>query len=351
MGVIDPERSFSTDSLEKLLIGKDSRSLEPKSRETLVRLWHISSTTFPRSGWKSAVRRLGFMLLALPHLKRLGRWLRCTGNPILAAEMQSSPWVYRAIHRPYVNKNWSLVQRLEAIEQHYLALLDGGSLLNIAGTQYFDLLQLGPEYLDLRIVVDRPKWMRAEGEISISLFHQAHRIYSAMFLITGNSACRRLVIGAFQGWSGAEAKDVYVRLTHALHGLRPRDFLVNVLQIVATSLGCAELWGIADDCHRGTHAFVRSDKHVSYDEVWREHGGKPNGQGFFVMPTALRMKDIAEVPSKKRAQYRRRYKLLDEVRSRIQRSFADGDRYVQEHERGAGSPLPEVPAPCSEMAG
>lgn len=345
MGIIDPKRSFSGDPLGALMAGEDAWHVELGPRAVLARLWGISSAIFPRTDWKSPLRRLGFMLLVLPHLKRIGRWLRCRGNPALSAEMQSSPLVYRAIHRPYVNKNWNLAQRLQAIDQHYLTLLDRAALLDIADTQYFDLLRLGPEYLDLRIVIDRPRWLRGEGELSVSLFHQEHRIYSAMFLIVGEPDYRRLVIGAFQGWGNAGAREIYVRLTRALHGMRPRDLLVNILKMVAANVGCIEIWGIADAYHRGAHALVRCGKNVSYDEVWAEHGGKQNSQGFFVMTAELRLKECAEVPSKKRAQYRRRRELIEDMQSRIRHSFATGERHVLEHRLAAGSDRSGFPPP------
>lgn len=333
MGMLDPDRSISGDSFRQFLAGDSPGSDRLHRHDTLARLWTISASIFHRPGWRSAVRRIGFMALLLPQLGRVGRWLRCAGNPLLSAEMHSSPFVLRAMHRPYVNKDWNLAQRLEAIEQHYLALLDRAALLNLAGTQYFDLLRLGPEYQDLRVVVDRPGWMRGEGEVSVSLFHRNNRVYAAMFLIAGEPPNRRLVIGAFQGWSNAAAKEIYVQLTHALHGLRPRDFLLDLLKMVAESIGCIQIWGVADANHRATHALVRTEKHVSYDEVWREHGGQLNGQGFYVMPAELRLREIGQVPSKKRAQYRRRYELLEELRQQIRRVFAQGERSIKEHGR------------------
>lgn len=319
----------------------------PVPQGTLGRLREIGTTLFPDRGWKSALRRLSFMLLALPRLGRIGRWLRCSDNPLLCEEMRSSPLVFHAIHRPYVNRKWRLGERLEAIEQHYHALLGRGAFLNIAASQYFDLLQFGPGYLNLRVVVDRPKWMRGEGEVAISLFHRDHRVYSAMFLIAGEPP-DRLVVGAFQGWNHPEARDTYVALTHALHGMRPRDFLLNILKLVAAALGCREIWGVADACHRSEHALVRAGaKKFGYDEVWKEHGGELNRQGFFVIPAELKLRAPGEIPARKRAQYRRRYALLAEISQSIEEAFAKGDRRLREHAPrwlGKLTPIQETPA-------
>lgn len=315
------------------------------TRLALKRLWSISFAVFPGRELKAFFGRLSFMAYSLPHLNHIGRWINGVDNVLLLEEVRRSPVTYAAIYRPYVNKRWGIRHRLKAIEQHYLALRDRAALFNIDATQYFDLLQLDSQYLDLRIVVDRPKWMRAEGEVAISLFYQNDRIYTAKFLIIGGPHQCSLVIGAFQGWSGADAKEIYVNITRALHGARPRDFLVNILKIVAANIGCVDIWGVSDACHRSEHWLVRAEKHASYDEVWIENGGQLNSQGFFVMPTDLRQRDLADIPSRKRAQYRRRYELLDELRDRIAENMAVGSWTVLVHgselraEAGALHPL------------
>ncbi len=245
--------------------------------------------------------------------------------------MRDSSGVFVAILRPYVNKKWTVEKRMDALEQHYRALEVKGRLLAFNEKQYFDLVKLGPEYSDLRVVVDKPRWMRSEGEIAVSLFCRNHRIYTAMLLVTGNTMDKRLVVGAIQGWGMPHAKDVYVELTHTLHGLRPRDLLINVLKIVADNLGCSEIHGISDACHKSSHMLSRATKTTGYDDIWLEYGGSLNTDGFFVISTKLKKREPADIPSRKRAQYRRRYELIDEIQRRINHSFAANERVLVNH--------------------
>jgi uncharacterized protein VirK/YbjX len=257
--------------------------------------------------------------------------LRNTNNSCLRDEVRGSSIVFVAMLRPYVNKNWTLEKRMDALEQHYRVLEAKGRLLSFNEKQYFDLIKLGPEYADLRVMVDKPRWMRSEGEIAVSLFCRDHRIYTAMLLVTGTPGNNRLVIGAIQGWGMPHAREVYVELTHALHGLRPRDLLINVLKMLAANLGCSEIHGISDSCHKSNHRLSSATKSIGYDEIWQEYGGRLNSEGFFVISTELKKREPAEIPSRKRAQYRRRYELIDYIRSRIDHSFSANERVLVNH--------------------
>jgi uncharacterized protein VirK/YbjX len=218
------------------------------------------------------------------------------------------------------------------LEQHYLAIAEKGRLFAFNENQYIDLVQLGPEYLDLRVVVDKPFWMRSEGEIAVSLFYQQYRIYTAMFMVTGDSGCRKLVVGAIQGCGGdLHVKEIYVEITRALHGLRPRDFLISMLKIIATNLGCSEIMGVSDACHRSVNLFSSATKQTAYDGIWKEHDGQLNSEGFFVIPTELRQREAAEIPARKRALYRRRYELIHDIQQKINHSFDTNEWGLMNH--------------------
>jgi uncharacterized protein VirK/YbjX len=273
------------------------------------------------------------MALALFQINRISQWLnRNKNNPIFVAEVNYSPRIFVATLRAYVNSKWAVATRLDALEQHYLAIEEKGRLFAFNENQYIDMVQLGSEYLNLRIVVDKPRWMRSEGEIAVSLFYQNHRIYTAMFLVTGDSKHRSLAVGAIQGWDDPHAKELYVELTRAFHGLRPRDLLISILKMIASNLGCSEILGVSDACHRSVLLFSSSVKEAAYDGIWQESGGQLNSEGFFVISTELRQREAAEIPSRKRAQYRRRYELIHDIQQKINHSFATNEKVLMNHQ-------------------
>jgi uncharacterized protein len=82
-------------------------------------------------------------------------------------------------------------------------------------------------------------------------------------------------------------------------------------------LGIHRIWAVTgDNRQHNSPYFGTSHKEkvlVAYDEVWLEHGGIELDNGFFEIPSLVRYKDISEIPSRKRAAYRRRYMMLDKL--------------------------------------
>lgn len=309
-----------------------SKAMNANVRKTIYHLKLAVSEIYPGPNLRSVTYRWGTMAFALYQSARINQWLdRNQNNLILLEELRNSPKIFGSMLRPYVNKTWVFEKRLDALEQHYRAIGEKGRIFVFSEKQYIDLIQLGSEYLDLRVVVDKPGWMRSEGEIAVSLFCQEHRIYTVMFLVTGDSGNRKLVVGAIQGCGRQHAKNLYVELTHALHGLRPRDLLICVLKIVANNLGCSEILGVSDACHRSAHLFSGANKEADYDDIWQEYGGKLNSEGFLAISTEMREREPTEIPSRKRAQYRRRYELIHDIQQRINKSFATNERVLMNH--------------------
>jgi uncharacterized protein VirK/YbjX len=302
-------------------------------RKTFQQLNLVASEIYSGFSPRSIAYRWSARLLVLFRINRVHKWLRRNkDNAILLDELHYSPRMYAAVLRPYVNQRWPVAKRLGALEEHYLTIAEKGRLLVFNENQYLDLIQLGAEYLDLRVVLDKPRWMRGEGEIAVSLFCQNNRIYTAMFLVTGSLEDRKLVVGAIQGWGGAQAKELYVELTRALHGMRPRDFLISTLKMIATNLGCAEILGVSDACHRSTQRFSGAVKESAYDAIWQDQGGQLNAEGFFVLSTEVKQREATEIPARKRAQYRRRYELIDNIQQKINHSFATNERVIMNHQ-------------------
>ncbi|MEY2840773.1 MAG: hypothetical protein RJB60_3072 [Pseudomonadota bacterium] len=230
--------------------------------------------------------------------------------PFLKDEL---PIVRQFVFSPYVHSSWGTLRKMEMIATHHRLIEQLLPALDIGPEESVDLYtQTLPNGL-LRVVIDRPQWMRSEGELAISLFWNVDRIYTAMVLLGGTLETPHLMIGAFQG-DGRDRKELYKELTKALHGLRPRDYLLNMVKLVAKEAGCAAVWGISDRTHRSNHPLTRARKDVSYDQVWSEHEGQLCPQeGFFFMPTHIERRTAEEIPTQKRAMYRRRHELLDQI--------------------------------------
>lgn len=306
----------------------------PTLLEIFARLNALAAQAFAGPGLMWLVRRYGSIFIALINLPTINRWLRRNKyNQNLIDELNDSSRILAPILRPYVHKNWTIQKRLEVVEQHYQALQGKGQLFIFSNKQYINLIQLGPEFLSLRVVVDKPGWMLNEGEFAVSLFYQIHRIYTATCLIMQDGEHRSLVIGTVQGWNNPDAKQVYVDITHHIFGLMPRKLLIHVVQIIAKNLGCASIYGVSDACHKSKHRLSHATGKINtIDQIWQEHSGQLNADGFYVFSSDIQQRDPAEIPSRKRAQYRRRYEFINQIQQQIQHTFDTGERVLMTHQ-------------------
>jgi uncharacterized protein VirK/YbjX len=311
--------------------GKDMHSGD--LRRTLQVLWSASGWIFrDRGALKRFFHRLRYLLRVAPDVNVLSTLVNGTGNETLAREMADSHALIKAMSNPYIHSGWSLERRLVAVHEHYRAVSSGpAALLDFPSKCYWDCATIDLQGRQLRIVMDRPYWMRAEGEVAVSLFLDSDRVYVAAFSLHGEWPRCKLVIGAIQGRRDADTKNVYAELTSSLHGMRPRDLMVHVVKMVARSIGCTEILAISNEFHQLSKSDSTSRKQLDYDEIWSEDGGAPNAEGFYVLPPDIRKREVADIPSRKRAQYKRRYALLDELQNSVYDAFHGRPRTLQTH--------------------
>ncbi|WP_295457133.1 DUF535 family protein [uncultured Thiodictyon sp.] len=140
-------------------------------------------------------------------------------------------------------------------------------------------------------------------------------IFSAAFSIYGN----RLFVGAIQGPPGRNRKSDVRDATRALHGMRPRYFLIEVLR------QCASLWQldglVGIDGRHQFKAHSRSHRvhqvYFDYTQFWQELGAMPEPDGNWRLPELSLRKPIDAIESRKRAMYLRRFALLDATKQQL----------------------------------
>ncbi|HKT75079.1 MAG TPA: DUF535 family protein [Steroidobacteraceae bacterium] len=279
------------------------------------------------------LRRSLYILYALPYLRSIDRFVKARGNSMLAREISQFPHLLEAIYRPYVNSRWRCPQRLRAIEMHYRILGNPGfGILDIAWNEYFDLLESQLEGHRVRIVIDRPPWLRLEGQLALSIFLDTDRIYSLAFSLGGSEEQPSFIVGGVQGSGAPEASARIKQLTKMLHGMRPRDYLLDIFKMLATELGVRSIYAVNNRYHRTAHRFSRGYKHADYDRIWEEHGGSYRGGGFYALSSSSTRRGLAEISAKKRSAYRKRYAHLDTVAARVRSAVSSGEKTVFVHE-------------------
>ena len=103
-------------------------------------------------------------------------------------------------------------------------------------------------------------------------------------------------------------------LTAAAHGLRPGYLLMFMLR------QCAQLWDVTqligvDEAYqvKGRWNHRATERRFDYAAFWADASGVLLRDGNWQLPVAVPVRAIEDVPTKRRAVYRRRYALLDSL--------------------------------------
>jgi uncharacterized protein VirK/YbjX len=93
--------------------------------------------------------------------------------------------------------------------------------------------------------------------------------------------------------------------------------------MLAMEVGAVRMIGVSDACRQHRSPYFDKNVHrqlpLDYDAIWRDRGGVDRGDGFFELPLQRQIRNIEEVPSKKRQMYRQRYAMLDNIEARLRR--------------------------------
>jgi len=290
-------------------------------------LWALSADVCGTGDMRALKRRLVFMVEASKVKEELQVFLHPTQGSPLQRTMQQRPETVGVVVWPYVCANWSSAERLRRLAAHFEVIQTTLAVLDLSTDDKLVLADLSDVSGDLHVVLDRPAWFMREGQMVLNLFIGEMRIYSLVFSLTGENDRTIAHVGAIQGVVADGIQADYKDLTKALHGMRPRDFLVELFRIFCRCASVAEILAVADASrqHRSRYfGSVKADKlTLNYDEIWGERGGVQETPDFFALGTETPMKNLEEIASKKRAMYRRRYELLAVIEQRMQQTLAD----------------------------
>ncbi|MGE8096684.1 DUF535 family protein [Pseudomonas fluorescens] len=238
------------------------------------------------------------------------------------------------VHWPYISSCWRSQERLSVLASHYEVVTKRcPQLLLLGRNDRLMLSDLSECSVGCSLVLDRPVWFMREGELVLNLFQGDLRIASIAFTLCRTEVELCVFIGAVQGiHKGVESDrslEIYRTLTKDFEGLRPRSLLIEAIKYIASSVGVEKIYAIGDGYRHHRHPYFGAEKAqdlaANYDVIWLEHGAIPSErEDFFEIPMVLSKKALDCIPSKKRAMYRRRYELLDDIFTRIDSVLVGG---------------------------
>ena len=231
-----------------------------------------------------------------------------------------TPQMLGVVEWPYIHNQWDIHTKLDNIATHYelLAKLKSNLLYMNLGSS-FELLNLSAHSDGVKVVLDRAAWFTREGELLINIYRKSLRIASIAFTLGEKENATVAYIGAIQGvHSGISSEDslaLFKLLTKDFEGLRPRSLLLEVLKVVLKKLGVSQIYAVSEQNRHHRHSYFRNNEKTifvnDYNLIWEENGGILDANtGFYVIPMTPAIKNMEDIPSKKRSQYKRRYEII-----------------------------------------
>lgn len=262
-------------------------------------------------GWKMKAR---FLLQSYLQADALSPITGARPGSALLRYVQERPETLGFLIWPYQCASWSAAERLRRLAEHFEILDEIGKPFPFSVRDKLLLWDMEDYCPGVRIILDQPEWLFREGMLALNLFCGHHRAYSLAFSLYREGQGVGAFIGGLQGRSTEGSLERYKELTKCFHGMRPRDLLLDCFRMIAPALRARRILAVAEDHRYRRHPYFggRADKdHADYDAAWTERGGRRVAATHFELPLAVSLRCLDDVPSKKRAQYRRRNEMLE----------------------------------------
>lgn len=271
-------------------------------------------------------RMIVFVARAMLHRDRMKQLLMFfQQTPLLQAVAEAYPFVYEQPTRSFFYRGSTFAERARIVEQHMGFLAEAFQPEVVRGFYSlcgYTIWENTPADLvePLRLEIFFEPGQRKEGLLSVILHWKEPPLYQIIFWIAKDEQGEwSMWIGAMQGPNIAQAKDIIKRITKQCHAYRTKNLILYAAQAVARSLRLKHIYAVTNDGYYANN-HLRADRKLktSFSDFWQEAGGHTTGDTRFdELPLVDPRKTMEEVPTRKRAVYRKRFALLDEIDTAI----------------------------------
>lgn len=307
--------------------------IRPPRRYPAVRLLlQICSGRFSHhDGFAEHKHRVKFALRSLFAPAITLEWLELfLANRRLLDYLRQNPRVAKKPHRPYLHKSGNMRQRLQALQSHYrfeCSRFPPACLRPLLQSEDLRLASLdGRSGAPFSLVLTHRHNCDKEGELSLQLRgeNQQTLVYLTFAAVWADDGYR-FIIGGIQGPRRQEGNaDTVRQATKELNGLFPKRIAVEALQMLAQALQVTRIEASSKQAHVYNSWRYRRHFEADYNHFFEGIGGVLLPDGQYLLPGRIARKATSEIASKKRAEYTRRYQLLDALEAQIHARFSTG---------------------------
>ena len=283
-------------------------------------------TLVPHDLWISKRFRMKFFLRSMVMPVLTYRLLKMiTLHPDYGNILLTQPRLPCRIHRPYLSNKLSAENGLNAILHHYeriKAFLDDDDFsLHISDTGLTIAFLEGKDGEIYTLNFISTHKLDREGEATIILKDQTgHLLAEISFTLCCHLNEYSLIIGGFQGPNSQDAQQRIHKATKNFHGIFPKRIVLDTLRLLSQLMNVKNIYAVTNKTH--VYKSLRYNNrrkyiHADYDSFWEASGGYYIMDGYYQLPVIIQRKNIDDIVSKKRAEYRRRYNFMDDINMQI----------------------------------
>lgn len=286
----------------------------------------------PREAHRFAV----FVARCCLHPQRMSRLEKFFAqSELLSKVAEGYPFVYEQATRAFFYWRSTFEERARLIEenmQFLSARFNEDFMLKLYGDKKIELwrMNLDETLGEMNLVLCAESGQRKEGLAAVMLNLPGEvPVYQILFWIARSRDGEwAMFIGAMQGPNVDDARELVKRITKKCHAYRTKNLILYAAQSVARFLGVKKIFAVTNEGYYANN-HLRSDRKLktSFSDFWAEAGGTPtDDERFFELPLIETRKTVEEIPSHKRAQYRRRFAMLDELDAAIAETLRGFER-------------------------
>ncbi|MFK3705017.1 VirK/YbjX family protein [Klebsiella sp. NPDC088457] len=287
----------------------------------------VMGRLIPAPIWQTRHYRLKFLLRTALFYKPTRAMLdNLSARPDFKQLLAAQVTLPGKVHRQYLARGLSASQRAQAMISHYqfLDTLPGTRLAGaMTSARELKLLELrGKDDALFTLSASSAGKAEREGETTLWLRDGNQTLLaSATFSVVCQQEQWQLIIGGLQGPRRNVSHEVIKLATRACYGLFPKRLLLEFIWALAARSNIQAIYGVSDNGHVFRALRYRLSKgrhfHASYDEFWQSVDGIAEGAWRWRLPLRLERKTLETIASKKRAEYRRRFQLLDDMIAQV----------------------------------
>jgi hypothetical protein len=264
-------------------------------------------------------RALVFMVRGLLHRKQLRELYEFfQETEARRAVYERNPFPLEQATRAFFYAGSTVRTRIALIKEHYAYLekqLKSADFVDLALDHPREIWCFKEPDMSWNAYLTFEPGQRKEGLLSVMMDVNGTHLYQIVFWIEQRDGQPTLVIGAMQGPNTEDAQDFVREMTKRAHRFRTKNLILYMTQAVARELGVQRILAVSNAGYYANN-HIRRDRKLKTDfgAFWEEAGGwQTEDARFYELPLTLPRKTMEEVPTRKRAVYRRRFAFLDAV--------------------------------------